>query len=52
MEEKSFKMKTEYCHILSEKIVLSSDGIVGNVAKVTIAALVRVPTYQKKCSDT
>lgn len=31
---KVFKTKTGYCHILKDKIVLSRDGIVGNVASV------------------
>src|SRR3989344_1787462 len=31
---KKFKTKTGYCHILKDKIVLSRDGIVGNVASV------------------
>ncbi len=34
--EKIFKTKTGFCHILPDKIVLTRDGIVGNVAKVTI----------------
>lgn len=35
-QEKTFKTKTGFCHILSDKIVLTRDGIVGNVAKVTV----------------
>jgi hypothetical protein len=31
--EKKFKTKTGYCHILSDKIVLTRDGIIGNVSK-------------------
>ena len=34
--EKIFKTKTGFCHILPDKIVLTRDGIVGNIAKVTI----------------
>lgn len=34
--EKTFKTKTGFCHILPDKIVLTRDGIIGNVAKVTI----------------
>ena len=34
--EKTFKTKTGYCHILPDKIILTRDGIVGNVAKVTV----------------
>lgn len=33
---KVFKTKTGYCHILQNKIVLSRDGLIGNVAKVTM----------------
>jgi hypothetical protein len=34
--EKVFKTKTGYCHILQDKIVLTRDGVIGNVAKVTM----------------
>ena len=34
--EKKFKTKTGFCHIFPDKIVLTRDGIVGNVAKITI----------------
>jgi len=34
--EKTFRTKTGFCHILPDKIVLTRDGIVGNVAKVTV----------------
>ena len=34
--EKTFKTKTGFCHILPDKIILTRDGIIGNVAKVTI----------------
>ncbi|PHR22528.1 MAG: phosphoribosylaminoimidazolesuccinocarboxamide synthase [Fluviicola sp.] len=35
-QEKIFKTKTGFCHIFPDKIVLTRDGIVGNVAKVTV----------------
>jgi len=34
--EKTFKTKTGFCHILPDKIVLTRDGIIGNVASVTV----------------
>jgi hypothetical protein len=34
--EKIFKTKTGFCHILPDKIILTQDGIIGNVAKMTI----------------
>jgi hypothetical protein len=34
--EKGFKTKTGFCHILPDKIVLTRDGIIGNIAKGTI----------------
>ena len=34
--EKTFKTKTGYCHILPDKIILTRDGIIGNVASVTV----------------
>lgn len=34
--EKRFRTKTGFCHILSDKIVLTRDGMVGNLAKVTV----------------
>ncbi len=34
--EKRFRTKTGYCHILEDKIILTRDGIIGNVAKVTV----------------
>ena len=36
MEEKVFKTKTGFCHILTDKIVLTRDGVVGNVSKVVV----------------
>ena len=35
-QEKTFKTKTGFCHILRDKIVLTRDGVVGNVAKVIV----------------
>lgn len=32
--EKTFKTKTGFCHVLPDKIILTRDGIIGNVAKV------------------
>ncbi|MBN1969747.1 MAG: phosphoribosylaminoimidazolesuccinocarboxamide synthase [Candidatus Delongbacteria bacterium] len=34
--EKRFKTKTGYCHILPDQIILTRDGIIGNIAKVTV----------------
>lgn len=34
--EKTFKTKTGFCHILPDKIVLTRDGIIGNVVKVAV----------------
>lgn len=34
--EKVFKTKTGFCHILPDKIIITRDGIIGNVAKVTV----------------
>lgn len=34
--EKKFRTKTGFCHILSDKIILTRDGIIGNVAKITV----------------
>lgn len=33
--EKKFRTKTGYCHILPDRIVMTSDGITGNIDKVT-----------------
>ena len=33
--EQKFKTKTGFCHILTDKIVLTRDGIVGNVTELT-----------------
>jgi len=34
----TFKTKTGFCHILPDKIILTRDGIIGNVAKVTVGS--------------
>jgi len=34
--EKTFKTKAGFCHILPDKIVLTRDGIIGNVASVIV----------------
>ena len=34
--EKTFITKTGFCHVLPDKIVLTRDGIIGNVAKATV----------------
>ena len=34
--EKTFKTKTGFCHILPDRIVLTRDGIIGKVSKVTV----------------
>ena len=34
--EKVFKTKSGYCHVLRDKIVLTRDGVIGNVANVTM----------------
>ncbi|MEM9921593.1 MAG: phosphoribosylaminoimidazolesuccinocarboxamide synthase [Bacteroidota bacterium] len=36
MEEKKFKTKTGFCHVLPDKIVLTRDGIIGNTSKVVV----------------
>src|SRR5882762_3819700 len=35
-KEKTFRTKTGFCHITTDRIVLTRDGLVGNVAKVTV----------------
>ncbi|MBX7242096.1 MAG: phosphoribosylaminoimidazolesuccinocarboxamide synthase [Bacteroidia bacterium] len=35
-KEKIFKTKTGFCHILPDRIVLTRDGIIGNVAKMAV----------------
>ncbi len=38
---KVFKTKTGFCHVLPDKIILTRDGVIGNVAKVTIGNSVK-----------
>lgn len=42
MENKNtFKTKTGFCHVLPDKIILTRDGIIGNVTKVTVGNSIR-----------
>lgn len=34
--EQTFKTKTGFCHILPDRIVLTRDGVVGNVSKIAV----------------
>ncbi|WP_417366255.1 phosphoribosylaminoimidazolesuccinocarboxamide synthase [Flavobacterium beibuense] len=34
--EKKFKTKTGYCHILPDNIVLTRDGVLGEISKITV----------------
>lgn len=34
--QKTFRTKTGFCHIQPDKIILTRDGIIGNVAKTTV----------------
>jgi hypothetical protein len=34
--EKTFKTKTGFCHITTDKIILTRDGVIGNISKVTV----------------
>lgn len=34
--EKTFKIKTGYCHILPDRIVLTRDGIIGNISQTVV----------------
>ncbi len=36
MEQNIFRTKTGYCHILADRILLTRDGIAGNIAKLTV----------------
>jgi len=36
MGENKFRTKTGYFHILADRIVLTKDGVAGNIAKVTV----------------
>ncbi|MCL9806844.1 phosphoribosylaminoimidazolesuccinocarboxamide synthase [Flavobacterium amniphilum] len=35
--ENTFKTKTGYCHILPDKIILTRNGIIGDISKITVA---------------
>ena len=34
--EKTFRTKTGFCHVTADQIILTRDGVIGNVAKVTV----------------
>lgn len=34
--EKKFRTKTGFCHILPDKIILTREGIIGDIAKITV----------------
>jgi hypothetical protein len=34
--EKTFRTKTGFCHITSDKIILTRDGIIGNISKTVV----------------
>jgi hypothetical protein len=36
MDYPKFKTKTGYCHIFSDKIILSRDGVVGEISKMVV----------------
>ena len=38
--EKIFKTKTGYCHILPDKIVLTRDGVIGNFSEIVVGNIV------------
>jgi hypothetical protein len=35
-DEHTFKTKTGFCHILPDTIVLTRDGVIGNIANITV----------------
>lgn len=35
-KENIFRTKTGFCHVLPDKIVLTRDGIIGNLSKVIV----------------
>src|SRR4051812_2432205 len=41
--EKIFKTKTGYCHILQDKLVLTRDGVIGNLSKLTMGNKIARP---------
>ena len=36
-KEKVFRTKTGFCHIFPDRIVLTRDGIVGNLSEITVS---------------
>jgi hypothetical protein len=34
--ERTFKTKTGFCHVTAERIILTRDGVIGNVSKVVV----------------
>ena len=36
--EKRFKTKTGFCHILPDRIILTNDGVIGNISKVVVGS--------------
>lgn len=34
--EKTFRTKTGFCHVTGDKIILTRDGVIGNISKVTV----------------
>lgn len=34
--DKTFRTKTGFCHVTADKIILTRDGVIGNLSKVTI----------------
>ena len=43
--EARFKTKTGYCHLLEDKIVLTRNGIIGDLAKVTVGRNILLPLF-------
>jgi len=41
MDNKTFKTKTGFCHVLPDQIFLTRDGIVGNISEVTVGNNIR-----------
>lgn len=34
--EKTFRTKTGFCHVTADKIILTRDGVIGNISRVTV----------------
>ena len=34
--EKTFRTKTGFCHVTADKIILTRDGVIGNISKVSV----------------